>query len=424
MRSLRSLVLAHALLLFLAHPVLGQSPAVTDLPLGDPDLRERFVPLTLDALVETRTGAELTPTELAERLAGVRALLIGETHTSAAAHGVQLRVIQALHEAGRAVHLGLEMMPQNQQVHLDRWVAGLYTEKGFVELADWYGHWGYHWSYYRDILLYARDHGLPVHGLNVRRSLVSAVGRQGIAGLDPEDAAEMPPRASGGAGEDQHRELFRAYLRDGDEMHEIEDEALFDKMFEAQTTWDAGMADGALRALDGVGGDAILVVLVGSGHVAYGLGIERQLAARSDVTVASLIPESLPRLSDEESATSGEPVTVRASYADYLWGLPPEPPPAYPSLGLSLAKRSEGDPAVDGLPPIRFVFPDSLAETAGLQSGDRIIAIDGEPVGPSFSLSRWVARRSWGDAADFTVDRDGEPMTVRVWFRRSSEPGE
>src|ERR1035438_10634990 len=48
-------------------------------------------------------------------------------------------------------------LPISEQKSLDNWRDGLLTEAGFLTLARWYEFWGYHWDYYRDIFLYARD---------------------------------------------------------------------------------------------------------------------------------------------------------------------------------------------------------------------------------------------------------------------------
>ena len=70
--------------------------------------------------------------------------------------------------------------------------------------------------------------------------------------------------------------------------HGVSEEQLF-SMFEAQCTWDAAMAYNAVRALE-ARPEAIMVVLVGSGHVAYGLGIQRQAEQWFDGKVATLVP--------------------------------------------------------------------------------------------------------------------------------------
>jgi uncharacterized iron-regulated protein len=85
------------------------------LQVGDPARREREAPLVLDAVTDTRTGDLLTPGELATRLADVRLVLVGESHTDMDFHRAQLRVIQELRRAGRQVLVGLEMYPYTEQ---------------------------------------------------------------------------------------------------------------------------------------------------------------------------------------------------------------------------------------------------------------------------------------------------------------------
>src|SRR5688572_3756996 len=79
------------------------------LSIGDPARKDREVPLVLDGITDARTGALLTPAELPARLAGVRLLLVGESHTDMGFHQVQLQVLQELHRSGRPVLVGLEM---------------------------------------------------------------------------------------------------------------------------------------------------------------------------------------------------------------------------------------------------------------------------------------------------------------------------
>jgi hypothetical protein len=60
---------------------------------------------------------------------------------------------------------------------------------------------------------------------------------------------------------------------------------------------------------------AILVVFAGAGHVAYGLGIQRQVARLFSGRIAALVPVAVR---DEKN----RPVrAVRASYADFIWGV-------------------------------------------------------------------------------------------------------
>ncbi len=62
---------------------------------------------------------------------------------------------------------------------------------------------------------------------------------------------------------------------------------------------------------------------------------------------------------------------------------------------------------------IRSVVDESAASAAGLQPGDRIIAIDGQPVG-AFDLFTSTVRAQAGTTVELTVDRDGQRITEPV----------
>jgi putative serine protease PepD len=60
------------------------------------------------------------------------------------------------------------------------------------------------------------------------------------------------------------------------------------------------------------------------------------------------------------------------------------------------------------------VRPDSPAEAAGLQDGDEVRAIDGEPVVNMSSLSATVQLHRPGDTVTLTIERNDQEMTVEV----------
>ena len=308
------------------------------LSLGDPGRRDKDVALVLDAGVDTATGETVGPDDLAARLDKTRLVLLGESHTSVESHRVQLQVLRALARRGRHIRIGLEMFPYTEQASLDVWNAGRWTETEFVDKARWYEHWGYHWGYYRDVLLFARGQAIPIFAINAPRELVAAVRKTGIAGLSPEQAERMPPRVDTESAD--HLALFKAQVGGGDALHGGMTDEAWKGMQAAQATWDAAMAWNAVQALKGAtDANTIMVVLVGSGHVAYGLGIERQARAWFDGAVASVI--AVP-MADDTGPTS----PVRASYANFVWGVAREPSSAWPSLGLSTRAGDGGRRAI------------------------------------------------------------------------------
>lgn len=397
-------------MLLLATAGLATAQNVLDLDVGAPDRRDKTIALLLDGIVDTSDGAVLTPDEAAERLGSVRLLFVGESHTSMDFHRSQTLIIEALLRGGRQVLVGLEMFPVTEQASLDSWIDDKPTEEAFVIASRWYQHWGYNWSYYREIFLAAQRTGSRMFALNAPRHVVSAVRQKGIDNLSEEESAYMPPRIDTDSAD--HLRLFKSYFSDdegGDGMHAAMTDDQWQSMFAAQCTWDATMGYNAVRALQEHGDDdAIMVVIIGSGHVSYGLGIERQVRNFFDGPTATMIPVPV-------TDSDGLPIdTVRASYANYVWGIPGEGAPLYPSLGLSTRESEE----TEGL-SVLFAQDDSPASRAGIKSGDRLLSMDGEQLADKEVFNRLIAAKRWGDSLELTFDRDGEIRSVTLALRRS-----
>jgi aminopeptidase N len=379
---------------------------VSNLPLGDPTRSAREAPLQLDAITATATGELLTTEALAARLAGTRIVFIGESHTSAAVHAAQRRLIEALLAAHRKVLVGLEMFPYTVQPALDAWNAGEGTEADFVRASHWYKHWGFDWRYYRDIFL-LRAQGVRFFGVNAPREVISAVRKKGFDKLTPEEAVHIPGVIDTTSA--QHRQLFRSYFDAGDSTHAAGlSEAALNSMYEAQCAWDATMAFNAVRALkESAETDAIMVVLLGSGHVAFGLGAPRQAVHYTTEPLATVIPVPVV---DED----GQPTRARASYADFLWALPPEPTLApYPALGVNLSDGKDGHLVASA------VTERGPAALAGLLAGDRIVSFDGKPVADKEAFLTLLAGKSWADGVALVIERAGKPLSMTVALRRT-----
>jgi uncharacterized iron-regulated protein len=401
--SARLLVLAA----ILASPALAED--LLKLPIGDPARRDRTVPVVLDAITDSGSGAAIISAELPSRLSGVRLLLVGEEHTSMDSHRVELSVIEALVKSGRNVTIALEMFPYTEQKLLDDWIGGRLSEEQFLAPGGYYKSWGYNWLYYRDVFFFARDRHLPMVAVNAPREIVSAVRKKGFQGLTPEEAAHIPSKIDTESPE--HLRLFKASF-DDESFHASMDEEGWKAMLAAQCTWDATMGYQAVKSLptDADPG-AIVVLLVGAGHVQYGLGIERQVRAQWPVPTASVIPVPV-RDADGKTVAS-----VQASYANFVWGVPAETDPIYPDLGVSTRRRAD-----EALLEVIHVEKDSPAERGGLKEKDVLVSLDGSPLADRETLARRIASKRWGDAAVFVVRRGAENAIVTVPLRRKG-PG-
>jgi len=401
-------VLATAVVLTCALPALGADDRALNLPIGDPARKDREVALVLDGITDAARGDTLTPPELAVRLDGVKLLFVGESHTDVEFHKVQLRVLQELHKRGRQVLVGLEMYPVPEQQWLDRWHSDkALTEEGFLGESHWYKNWGYHWNYYRDIFLFARANGIRMFGVNLPRTAVQTIRMKGFDALPPDQRALLPERVD--LENAEHQKLFRAFFGSEDALHGNMPEPMFQAMFRAQCAWDAAMGWNALQALKKHGGEkAIMVVLIGAGHVAYGLGAERQVKPWFDGKTASVIPIPIA-----EEAGAAPVAKVQASYADFVWGLPPSIDPLYPSVGISTPEQKSGERY-----RVIMVAKESPAEAAGFRTGDELVSIDGTPYTDKETVNRLMSEKRWGDTVVYRVIRDGQEQTLTAYLRR------
>jgi uncharacterized iron-regulated protein len=378
------------------------------LAIGDPARKDREAPVVLDGITDTKTGETITPTQLAGRLGGVKLLLVGEEHTSMEAHRVQLRVLQALVQAGRRVAIGLEMYPYTEQRYLDQWRDNLLTEEGFVRISRWYENWGYHWLYYRDIFEFARQQRVAMFAVNTPREVVAAVRKKGLANLTPEEAAHIPKEID--VDNADHMTFFKTTFegQEGPVHGSGMSEDMWRNMLSAQATWDATMGYNSVQALRTMDDpQAIMVVLVGSGHVAYGLGIERQARKWFDGGIATVISVA--------ATDSGTPVkSVQASFANFVWGIPEESDPLFPTLGVSTAV-GQGETARRVL----IVQPDSAGARAGFKAGDVLVSLDGVRLADRELYTRLMAGKRWGDTATFVVRRGTEEVSLTAVFRRT-----
>jgi predicted metalloprotease with PDZ domain len=165
------------------------------------------------------------------------------------------------------------------------------------------------------------------------------------------------------------------------------------------------MAYNSVKVLKAAPADTILVVLVGSGHVAYGVGIEHQAKQWFDGRITTLIP--VPVQDSEDKAIAA----VKASYANFVWGIPAERDSLYPSLGFSTSESG-------GVRSIIAIDKDSIAARSGFQVKDQILALDGVAAPDRETWNRLMAGKNWGDTVVVNVKRGASEIAVKADLRR------
>ncbi len=254
---------------------------------------------TVERIHRVSDGKVLSLSELAKDLIESRLVFVGEIHTDQSHHHMQLQTIRALKKAGAPVAIGLEMFRRDSQTDLDRWVEGELSEKEFEKI--YYKNWNYPWPLYKDIFLYAREHKIPMVGLNVPPEVTRQVAREGFESLTPKQRGDLPMVTCRVDPE------YMAFVRRSLAMHGhggID----FIKFCEAQLVWDTAMAWGLLRYLE-KNPEATVAVIAGSGH-AWKLGIPAKIQSRSTLPFRVILPEIPGRI---------ERATITVDETDYVW---------------------------------------------------------------------------------------------------------
>jgi uncharacterized iron-regulated protein len=229
-----------------------------------------------------------------------RLIFVGEEHDRKETHAVQLEVIRRLHEAGADIAIGMEMFTADSQGELDRWVAGNYDLHDFIRF--YYREWEMPWPLYRDILVYARDHGIPIVGLNVPHEVSYKVAQYGFDSLTPAERKHLPTGVTCTVGPAYMKLIRRAYA---EPEHKNADMS-FTYFCEAQMLWNKSMGK-RLKEYLAAHPQKKVVVLAGVGH-AMKLGIPNEVAQISPCSCSVILPES-PGLNRR---------TVTREDADYL----------------------------------------------------------------------------------------------------------
>ena len=373
--------------------------------------------------IDLKTGQPIDKGELiGDLVAKTAVVLLGELHTDVDHHNWQLHTLAALHGRGGNIVIGFEAFPRRLQSVLNDWVEGKLTDQAFLKASEWGQVWGYDAAFYMPLFQFARLNRIPMIALNVERSLVARVGREGWEAVPPSEREGLLDPAP--ASPAYQRALARVYLmkrtmpREAAErlsssrepnLPEPEEAALaeamkepeFKRFVEAQLTWDRAMAE-ALASANRKFSNATIVGVLGSGHVENGHGVPHQLKDLGVTAVTTLIPVSV------DTACK----YVGTSYADAVFTLPRSEEtlaPARPRLGVLLMQG-------DGALRINRVVSGSVAEAAGLQAGDHVVRAAGLEMRNSDDLVEIVSRQAPGTWLPLGIRRDGQEIDLIAKF--------
>jgi len=250
-------------------------------------------------VLRTADGQTILFLEMIEEIRKTNLIFVGEVHDRNSHHHAQLDIIEALNRSGVPVAIGLEMFKADGQKELDRWVEGSLDENEFMRVYQ--ANWTLPWSLYKGIFLYARQHRIPMVGLNVPDEITRKVSREGFSSLGSEDLKRLPPGISCNVDEGYMDFIQRAYS-----VHRAQGKS-FVHFCEAQIVWDKTMAWNIIEFLR-KNPHMTVVVLAGTGH-SWRRAIPEQVERLAGPASSVILPE-VPGLID--------PKAVGPPDADYI----------------------------------------------------------------------------------------------------------
>jgi len=377
------------------------------LKLGDPRFKDKTLDLKAGEMFSAETGKAVSFEQMIREMKPVPFVHIGETHNSLPRHELQAKIIRALYEQDKNLAVGLEMYPVTQQEPLSKWSLGILTEAEFIRDGQWYVTWNQNFAFYRPIFALTKANAIPMYALNAPRETISKVRMQGWDALTEAEKAIVPkPDLS----HVEHRELLKTIFSDEHlppQMKGAGMDMMFEGLYRGQSAWDEVMGANAVRvhALE----RRKVVVLVGSGHLIYNLGLNRRAFERSKLPYKTVVAVDVPK---------GKPsVTVSRSLADYIVGLADEERPAYPSIGLAFKKFKGLENLVIDTKPI-----DGAALGQDFEKGDVVLSADGKPFLETNELRTYLAQFNYDAEVKFRLLRAGQEKEVTLKIRPQQAP--
>ncbi len=262
--------------------------------------------------VDQKTGTPCSHREVMHAMARKRVVLLGELHNRHDIHRWQVNVAASLLALRDELAVGFEMFPKRLQPILDEWVAGKLDEATFLERAEWGKVWGFDADLYWPLFHFCREFRIKMLALNCRRDLVTRVGKEGWDAIPADERDGLTPARPASLA---HREHLLRLTNGGPPAMKGKsaDAPEFDRFVRAQQTWDRAFACN-IAAYLAEKPNALVIGIIGRGHMEYGFGTPDQLDDLGITDVGILLTQ------DEVDGLVGENIPA---IADAVFGLAP-----------------------------------------------------------------------------------------------------
>ncbi len=372
------------------------------LKIGNPKLKNKTLEIVPGKIFSAQSGQVVSFGEMIKEMKDSRFIYVGETHDSLPMHDIQFKIAEALYQQNHKLAVGLEMFDVEWQKPLNKWSLGLLTQEEFLDNSQWYVNWNFNFNYYEKIFTLAKENKVPMYALNAPRKIIRKIRILGWESLTDEEKKYVPkPDLSN----KDHRQLMQTIFEDMEmpEAMKGHGDIMYRAIYRAQSAWDEVMAANTLRAANIE--EKRILVLAGSGHLIYNLGINRRAFEKQPSPYKTVISVVVP--SEEDN------IVVSRSIGDYIWGLREEDRPAYPSVGISLKKFDGLDNPVIEKEPIL-----GAAKGKNFKKGDIILSVDGKRFFSINKLRTYLSKFIWGDEVTFKLLREAKEIEVKLKFEQ------
>jgi uncharacterized iron-regulated protein len=322
-------------------------------------------------IIDVKSGKPVAWRDMLRAIGSDRVVYLGEQHDNVHQHDFQRDVIEAMYAQDPKLAIGMEMFQRPYQEPLTEFVEGKIDEEEFLRRTEYFTRWGWDYHWYRPILLFAREHRLPVIALNAPREVNRKVSRGGLDSLTEEERAWIAAEIDLGI------EAHREYVKRVWDQHPMPPGMMtFDNFYASQCVWEDTMAESVANALAERPGYRMAVV-VGGGHVQRGFGVPIRAERRGAAPMAILVGAvATGPLTDEDIAQ-----LIEGDPGDYVFVTGPAEAPPTRKLGVMLSRTDNGEGVL-----VTSVVPGGIAGLAGVEPQDRIMLMNGKPVEDSADL--------------------------------------
>lgn len=376
------------------------------LPLGPSKFKFIIEKIEKDQIIQTATGKTITLEEIIAQNLNTDVFIIGEAHDNYQCHTFQRDFIQALYKKYPKLIVGFEFFQRSDDPILEDWRNGKINEEEVIKKTGWYKRGGQDYRYTRLIMDVIKENKIKTIGLNIPRDILRNVSRKGFDSLSKEEKALFPTIHIPNS---EHEYFIKSIF--GTFAAQVP--MWFTNIYNAQKCWDVIMAESMRRALaqkdfKGFKG----VIIAGSNHVAYQLGIPfRYRAALPNIKITTIVPILMP--GEKKDETGGEEInpmmkmmaqslapaaTFSRGIADYVFSVEQPITPYFPVIGFTAVEK-------DGKLIITDVTIESIAEKNGIKKDDQIIAVDGIDVSTLEQIRMSINRKNWGDFIDLEISK-------------------